>query len=193
MTWTIYALGNPEDEYQKTRHNAGMTFLSYVLEKESFDERTFDAKKHASYARGTVDGARAVAVFPELFMNETGRAAKFFYQKGKGKQFVAIHDDLDIPIGSFKLSFARGAAGHKGVLSLFRSLKDNEFWRLRIGVSPSGARGLRKPKGEEAVKRFVLGAFTKKEREILEKKFPAMRDALHELISGRRRAPGRKA
>ena len=80
-----------------------------------------------------------VFVRPLLFMNESGAvvqaALKFF--NIKPEKFLVIHDDSDIEIGSYKISFGRGAGGHHGAKSIIQKLKTKDFWRLRIGIRPA--------------------------------------------------------
>ena len=47
---------------------------------------------------------------------------------------IIIHDDLDIPLGKFKIQFGKGPRLHNGVLSVEQALGTKEFWRIRIGI-----------------------------------------------------------
>jgi PTH1 family peptidyl-tRNA hydrolase len=88
----------------------------------------------------------------------------------KLKNLVVVYDDLDIPVGSLKISFNRSSGGHNGLESIIKQVKSREFVRIRIGVSPHTPTGkLRKPKGEDAVLKFLLGKFKEDELKILKK------------------------
>ena len=71
-------------------------------------------------------------LFPQTFMNHSGKAARGL----NPKNLTVIHDDVDLPLGTFKISFDRGSGGHKGIESIIRALKSQKFARIRIGVSP---------------------------------------------------------
>jgi len=102
-------------------------------------------------------------------MNESGKSLTTLVKsKKQAAQLIVIHDDIDLPLGAWKLSFNRGSGGHNGIESIALVLKTKEFIRIRIGVAPRGDDGaMRKPKGEEAVVKFVLGKFREEERDVL--------------------------
>lgn len=139
----IAGLGNPGKEYEKTRHNIGFRLI---------DELAKDKPNNV------------VLLKPQTFMNKSGDAvigAVNFY-KIKPTDLWVVHDDIDLPLGEFKISENRGSAGHKGVESIIKRLGTKNFHRIRIGICPDEG----KP---EAVEKFVLQNFTKTEETILKK------------------------
>ena len=128
----IFGLGNPDEEYEKTYHNSGSLALDYLEGKNKDGWEKF--KDEFMYKKL----GKQILVKPLTFMNNSGKAVssalKFF--KAKPQEILVIHDDADIFLGNFKLSFNRNAAGQKGVESIFKALKTQEFWRLRIGIRP---------------------------------------------------------
>ena len=99
-------------------------------------------------------------------MNNSGLAV--LYAKTKHKvpleSIVIIHDDIDIPLGRIKISFNKGSGGHNGLESVIKKLKSKKFLRIRIGIASATPTGkIRKPKGEKAVLKFLLGDFKKSE------------------------------
>ena len=115
--------------------------------------------------------------------------AKVVISKKKAKNLVVVHDDLDLPLGKFKISFARSSAGHKGVESVIKKIKTNEFIRVRVGISPkkparnasrSDAGG--KPDGKELVK-FLLGRFFPADLVIFKKTAKKIASALEMIIA----------
>jgi peptidyl-tRNA hydrolase, PTH1 family len=63
-----------------------------------------------------------------------------------------------------KVSFNRSSGGHNGLESIIKKVKSREFVRIRIGISPSTPSGkIRKPKGEEAILKYLLGKFKESE------------------------------
>lgn len=143
--FTIVGLGNPGAEYEKTRHNAGRIVVSVLP-----DYRTL--KK----------------IIPVTFMNNSGRAVTpYIKSKKAAASLIIVHDDLDLPLGVVRVSFARGSGGHNGVKSVARAVKTDEFIRIRIGVSKLVRGKAKKPVGEKAVLAFLLGKLTKGEYEKL--------------------------
>jgi len=146
----IVGLGNPGKKFQNTRHNVGFKVID-ELKKEKPEG--------------------VVLAKPKTFMNQSGKAVRKLMSKIKCQMsnLWVIHDDIDIPIGKFKISFGRGSAGHKGVQSIIDELGTKDFWRLRIGICPKTG----KPKN---VEKFVLQKFTKKEektiKEVIKKVIP---------------------
>lgn len=152
----LIGLGNPTPEYKKTRHNVGEMALRAIAgtdgEKFRFEKGFRGEIKHSE-----INGERTIFLFPHTFMNQSGEAAELvrkYYHIPHEKVFV-LHDELDLPFGSFKLQFNRGPAGHNGVQSIMDTFGTKAFWRLRIGIGPVPE----KMTGEK----FVLGNFTKEE------------------------------
>lgn len=132
----LIGLGNPGPEYENTYHNVGQLFIDEVAGKKA----TFKKERHFEYINLKLKNLR-ILIKPLTFMNQSGGAAaaakKYF--NSDPREILVIHDDSDIPLGSFKLSFGRGSAGHQGIESIIKSLRTNKFYRLRIGIRPSFA------------------------------------------------------
>ena len=125
----IVGLGNPGEEYKKTRHNVGFMFVDRLAGKESF---SFDKKREAE-----VLGVRNfILVKPQTFMNDSGRAVRKivdFYKLGI-EDVVVVHDDLDIAFGEYKIQKEKGPKIHNGVVSVEQCLGRTDFFRVRIGI-----------------------------------------------------------
>lgn len=113
----VVGLGNPGERYARTYHNAGRIAMRALEE----DRTPF--------------APRTRFIVTDTYMNESGLAVKRAL-RAKPSALLVVHDDADLPIGSYRLVFARGAAGHHGVESIIRALGTKEFWRLRIGIRP---------------------------------------------------------
>ena len=171
MKWTVVGLGNPGDEYEYTRHNAGRMAVALFDRAHEFGGFVADSKSKSLISKGDVGTHTATLVLPETFMNTSGSAvARFVKSKKAAERLVVVHDDIDVPFGRIKISFGRGSGGHKGVESIIKTLQTKDFVRVRIGVAPTTPKGtIKKPRGEKHVHDFLLGAFTKKEeRELSE-------------------------
>lgn len=121
----IIGLGNPGKKYEHTYHNAGLLAVSYLLQK----------RRHKP-------ASSPVLVAVPTFMNRSGTMVSTALKRSgfTVQNLLLIHDDSDIALGRYKFSWNRNAAGHKGVLSVFASLRTKQFWRLRIGIRTSGRR-----------------------------------------------------
>lgn len=153
---TIIGLGNPGEEYADTYHNIGQLASNYLL-------KTLNSKFYILNS--------------SVYMNESGAFVIKTLKKSdmKPDELLIIHDDNDIEIGKYKLSFGRGSAGHKGIESIIKSLKTKNFWRLRIGIGKLATTG-KKIKAE----RLVLKKINKTNQEILNSVFEEIRKELLE-------------
>lgn len=112
----VVGLGNPEPEYSLTYHNVGRMLLAALAPFW---------KKH---------GWRTIA--NKGYMNEAGRdiSSLLQYYKIAPENLLLLHDDSDLALGDYRLSFGGGSAGHKGVESAIQYLKTQDFWKLRLGI-----------------------------------------------------------
>jgi PTH1 family peptidyl-tRNA hydrolase len=122
-----------------------------------------DKKLKSETAKVKIGKHTVFLVKPNTFMNKSGDAVRSLVKTKKAAEtLVVVHDELDMPFGKMKISFNKSAGGHRGVLSIRKAVGTDGFIRLRIGISgttPSGK--LKKPIGEEAVEKLILGKFTK--------------------------------
>jgi PTH1 family peptidyl-tRNA hydrolase len=167
----IFGLGNPGDEYEGTRHNVGRMVLSILAKNNDFDDFSLDKKSNSLISSGKIGKEKVELVMPEGFMNNSGKTVGSLVKtKAPFEKVIVIHDDLDIPIGSIKVSFGKKPGGHRGVESISKVLKSDDFIRVRIGISPKTASGkIKKPQGEKDVIDFILGKLSKSENEALKK------------------------
>lgn len=164
----IVGLGNPGEEYAQTRHNAGEMILRYFVEDAKLPSLHDSAAHSGAWSEGTLDGNDVACLFPHTFMNHSGAAVAKMVPKEEIDKLLVIYDDVDLPIGTMKVSFDRGAGGHNGVRSIAESLGSQAFARLRIGVAKRQLlTGRAKRPSAAALADYVLGAFTKKESETL--------------------------
>lgn len=177
----IIGLGNPGEEYEGTRHNTGKMAVSH-----------FQARNPKSEIRNLK------IIESGEFMNNSGKAvAKIIKSKKAAENLIVIHDDLDLSLGTLKISFNKGVGGHRGLNSVAKAVKTLAFVRIRIGISPTTPSGkIKKPgvnlppkKAGEAVIDFILGKFKPKEIEILKKVLKKAGEAIQTIITdGRDRA-----
>ena len=182
--YTIVGLGNPGEEYEGTRHNIGRMAVQAFARAQELSDFEFDKKANAQVAGGAVKKEKFTLVLPDTFMNKSGNAvARFVKSKKAAENLVVIHDDLDLPLGRFKISFNRGSGGHRGVESIIRAIKTEAFVRLRVGISKDAGKGkVKKPVGEKAVEDFILGKFKPAEALEFKKVSKKISEALELLV-----------
>ena len=168
----IVGLGNPGKEYEKTRHNCGRIILENIAKANDFSLWRDDMKLKSLRSKGEIlNDEKVEFLLPNNFMNNSGLAvAPLIDSPKKLKNLIVVYDDMDIPIGSLKISFNRSSGGHNGLESIIKKVKSREFIRIRIGVSPHTPTGkIRKPSGEAAVLKFLLGPLKEDELKELKK------------------------
>lgn len=185
MTWVIIGLGNPDEEYARTRHNAGRMMVQKFAEKHGFSEWKEESRARSFIARGMIGKNIAVAVLPNTYMNKSGIAAAHYVKSVKAaEKLIAVYDELDLPLGVIKISFDRGSGGHRGVDSIATAVKTKRFVRIRIGISKEDKDGVaKKPQGEAEVEKFILGEFKADEMQALKGVFKKAGEALEAIVS----------
>lgn len=157
----IFAQGNPGAQYANTRHNVG--FL--VVDKLAAQHRVEFVKKtkfHADIAEVQIAGEKVLLVKPATFYNETGQTGRMvidFYKLSAKTDFLVIHDDLALPLGTLRIRASGRDAGNNGIKSLNAHLGTN-YTRIRIGIYNE-----LRDRIHDAD--FVLSNFTKPEADIL--------------------------
>jgi len=172
-------LGNPGNEYEDTRHNAGFWWvdrLAAISGSKLANESKFFG--YAGKLKATHDTDEAWLLKPTTFMNASGRSvgalAKFY--KIAPEEIMVIHDELDIPPGQVKLKKAGGHGGHNGLKDIAAHLGTNDFWRLRLGIGHPGDRN--------EVINFVLHAPSKNEMQLIEQTIDDSVPLTSMLLSG---------
>lgn len=167
----IVGLGNPGKEYDKTRHNAGRSAVELLAKQEGFDEFVFNKKANALVSEGKIGKEKVTLVLPETFMNKSGTAVAAFVKSVKAaKSLLVLQDELDLPLGVLKMVYGRGSGGHKGVQSVMRAIKTDQFARIRIGISGAGKKNqAKKVSGEEKVLKHVIGKWKPGEEALAKK------------------------
>ncbi|HAF86408.1 MAG TPA: aminoacyl-tRNA hydrolase [Sphaerochaeta sp.] len=151
MVKLLIFLGNPGKIYGKSRHNVGWLFCDHT-----YPSVMWSNKFHAQVA---TDGQYKL-LKPQTFMNESGKAVRaccdFF--NFKSEEILVVHDDLELPFGTFRVQKGGGLAGHNGLKSIKNHLGDDGFFRLRFGIG-------RPQRG--SVASYVLLPFSKEEAPLL--------------------------
>ncbi len=143
----IVGLGNPGEKYQGTRHNVGFkivdSFRFKIESPEKIDKpyvmgsMKWKEKDSAEYWKGSFNGEQFVVIKPQKFMNVSGEVVARFANLLKidtHEDLWVVHDELDLPIGTFKIQKNVSAAGHNGVKSIIENIGHQDFVRFRFGI-----------------------------------------------------------
>jgi PTH1 family peptidyl-tRNA hydrolase len=136
----IVGLGNPGDEYARTRHNAGFGFVEELARRHGGAFR-LETRHHGEIARIKIGTADAWLLKPMSFMNNSGTAVQSVasFYKVTASEVLVAYDDLDLPPGVARLREGGGSGGHNGMRDVIAQL-GQDFWRLRLGIGHPGDR-----------------------------------------------------
>lgn len=165
----IVGLGNPGNEYVKTRHNAGFLLIDRLCEKLGL---TLDKNKcRALYGIYRHNGEKIIIAKPLTFMNLSGNAVSslmHFYGIAP-EDLIVVHDDLDLPLGKLRLRSQGSSGGQKGMASIINALGTSKINRMRIGISNDK---------NIDTKDYVLGRFSKEDEAVLNEVLDKGADAM---------------
>lgn len=160
---TIFGLGNPGDKYIRTRHNAGFIILDYIASEFKINFK-YESKFLSEIAEFELDNKKILLIKPQTYMNLSGDAVLkvLKYYNINSKNIRVIYDDKDIKLGSIRIRLSGSAAGHNGIKSIIKSISNDNFIRIRIGIGSDNIK--------DTVK-YVLSNFTNDEIKIIKKVF----------------------
>lgn len=183
----IVGLGNPGDEYQRTRHNVGRAYLEQFAASHGYNSWSKSTPAKAMYTHAQVGGEAIELVIPETFMNKSGETLRYYVDKHEAKpeEFIVLHDDVDLPLGEVKVSKGRGDGGNNGIKSIVQHLGTKDFVRVRIGVASRHwwTGETVRPRGGGALEKFVLGRFTRKETGQLDAVYTQVTQAVELIVT----------
>jgi len=169
MNYLIVGLGNIGPEYADTRHNIGFMILDELAKQES---AKFYSERLAYYAEVKYKARTLYLIKPTTYMNLSGKALNHWMKTLKipTENLLVLVDDIALPFGTLRLKPKGSAAGHNGLKHIEATLGNNDYARLRFGVSDNF------PKGQQV--NYVLDGFAKDELPAL----PALIERCIEMI-----------
>ena len=174
----IAGLGNPDEKYTFTRHNAGFLAMDYISQKLGVSLKQL--KFRALTCRTVIGGHNVLLMKPQTYMNLSGEAVKAaadFYKLGADKVIV-ISDDVHQAPGRMRIRKSGSSGGQKGLGDIIEKFGTEDIVRIRIGVGE-------KPSPEYDMPSWVLGKIPEEDREKMFKIFGCVNDALPLIIDGR--------
>ena len=173
----IVGLGNPDDKYQGTRHNVGFDVIDLLAEKYNI---AVDTKKHRAYiGKGIIGGQKVILAKPQTYMNLSGESVRSlveYYKVDPETELLIIFDDISLDVGQLRIRKKGSAGGHNGIKNIIANLGTSVFQRIKVGVGE-------KPKGYDLAD-YVLGRFSKEERELIKEGFECAAEAVAMITAG---------
>lgn len=171
----LVGLGNPGPRHANNRHNIGFMALDEIVRRHGFGP--WRVRYQGRVAEGRIGAERVLALKPETYMNESGRAvgeAARFFKLDPG-QVTVIYDEIDLKPSKIKVKTGGGAGGHNGIRSIDAHI-GRDYRRVRLGIGHPGQKDL--------VHGYVLHDFAKLEMPGVEKLIDAVAGELPLLMAG---------
>lgn len=172
--YLIVGLGNPEEDYSKTRHNMGFNVVNKIAKKYGIEinKKKFDSL----YGEGIIENEKVILLKPQTYMNLSGKAiiqVVNFY-KIPLENICVIYDDMDIEPGLIKIRKKGGAGSHNGMKSVVAELNSENFARIRVGIGT--------PKFKDDSINYVIGAIPEEEIKVLDEGTTKAADAMIAIL-----------
>lgn len=173
----IFGIGNPEKRYAETRHNIGFMVLNTLASQLGVSFKRCE-KFHADIAQATIDGEKILLVKPTTYYNLVGQSARAIldFYKLTSVDFLVIHDDLNLPIGTLRTRIGGSDGGNNGIKSLNAHLGVKTA-RLRVGTWTDQQRSTDKAN-------FVLDTLNSEERSTIEDLQAQIREIIDHFVDG---------
>lgn len=172
--YLIVGLGNPEEEYSKTRHNMGFNIINKISQQYNIEVK--QKKFQALYGSGMIEKEKVILLKPQTYMNLSGNSVKEvvdFYKIEKEKILV-IYDDMDIEPGKIKIRKKGSAGGHNGMKSIIQMIGTEEFPRIRVGIG--------RPIRKDDEINYVIGAIPEEDLKRLDEGIEKAQKAVEEIL-----------
>jgi PTH1 family peptidyl-tRNA hydrolase len=171
----LVGLGNPGPRHAGDRHNIGFMAVDAIARRHGFGPAR--ARFHGLASEGQVGPEKVIALKPETYMNDSGRAvaAAVQFYKLPPERVIVIYDEIDLKPGKVRVKRGGGSGGHNGIRSIDAHIGP-DYWRVRLGIGHPGR--------PELVHRYVLHGFTKEEQPMVAKLLDAVAEAFPLLVAG---------
>ena len=172
--YLIVGLGNPEEEYARTRHNMGFDTINKIAEINNIE---LNKKKFNSlYGTGEIEGQKVILLKPQTYMNLSGNAVRdaMNFYKIKENELIVIYDDLDIEPGVIKIRKKGGPGTHNGMKSVVQEIQTENFGRVRVGIG--------NPQYKNDLLNYILTRIPDEEYKMLQSATENAAKAVNEII-----------
>lgn len=176
--YIIAGLGNPDRQYEGTRHNVGFDVIDRLSDK--YDIAVDTKKNRALIGKGIIEGQKVILAKPQTYMNLSGESIRGlvdYYKIDEEHELIVIYDDINLGVGQLRIREKGSAGGHNGIKNIISCLGTQVFPRIRVGVGEKPAR--------YDLADYVLGHFSKAERELMSEGYDHTVTAVRMILSGR--------
>ena len=170
----IIGLGNPDQKYNFTRHNIGKDWLKDISRTYDVD---FSKKLKFEAKIGESHSSSILWVIPNNYVNNSGNTVFKIIKSTnlEARNFLILHDDLDLKIGNVRLKESGGHGGHNGLRDIIKKIGSEKFNRIRIGIGHPGSK--------DEVTNWVLNKFNPEEKKQLEISYSKFCNVFNQIIS----------
>ena len=172
--YLIVGLGNPEEEYSKTRHNMGFNTINKISQQYNIEVK--QNKFQALYGSGMIEKEKVILLKPQTYMNLSGESVKEivkFYHI-KPEEIIIIYDDIDTEKGNIRIRKKGGPGSHNGMKSVVENLNTTDFGRIRVGIG--------QPENKRDMINYVIGKVPEEEQKILQEGVNKATEAIEEIL-----------
>ena len=172
--YLIVGLGNPEKEYENTRHNMGFNVINKIA--KDCDIKLTQSKFNGLYTIENINGEKVILLEPQTYMNLSGKSIKQFidFYKIENDHILVIYDDMDVEVEKIKIRKKGGPGSHNGMKSVVHELITDDFPRIRVGIG--------RPIDEYDAIDYVIGKLEEDEYSKLEIGIEKAKEAVIEYI-----------
>ena len=149
----VCGLGNPDADYERTRHNAGFATVDVLAARHGV--RYWKSEAGAQVASLTWRGAdgeqrEVLLAKPMSYMNTRGGPLSKLARAHRvaPQQILVVHDEVDLAAGEVRLKLGGGLNAHNGLRSIADKLGSRDFARVQFGIG--------RPPGKMQVADYVL-------------------------------------
>ena len=149
----VCGLGNPDADYERTRHNAGFATVDVLAARHGV--RYWKSEAGAQGASLTWRGAdgeqrEVLLAKPMSYMNTSGGPLSKLARAHRvaPQQILVVHDEVDLAAGEVRLKLGGGLNAHNGLRSIADKLGSRDFARVQFGIG--------RPPGKMQVADYVL-------------------------------------
>lgn len=172
--YLIVGLGNPEEEYNHTRHNMGFHVINQLAKKY---EISMNRKKFEGiYGDGKIKDQKVILLKPQTYMNASGKSIIQFmhFYKLQPENVIVIYDDMDVEPGRIKIRKQGGPGSHNGMKSVIYEIQSQEISRIRVGIG--------RPEEQNQMIEYVIGEITSEEEKNLEEGVEKAKEAIGAIL-----------
>lgn len=172
--YLIVGLGNPEEDYAKTRHNMGFDVINLIAKKNNIEVNK--NKFNGLYGSGIIENEKVILLKPQTFMNLSGNSIIQFvnFYKIELDHIIIICDDLDTDIGKIRIRKKGGPGTHNGMKSTVEALNSQDFARVRVGIGM--------PENKNNLIEYVIGYIPNDEYKSLQEGVKKATKAVCEIV-----------